>query len=133
MLFHRFNVSLEQTQRYECATRLVSDGSHERTLAFPNVSRHANSFVATSDRMPGLRLPDQFQRELNLAGGRLRGIDEAGAWDALPGLIEHRQVVGGRGKIRAVQNVENLGAELGVETFRDPPDVVVLENGEVQL
>ena len=98
MLYHRFYVSLEQTQRYECATRLVFDCSHEHTLTFPNVSRRANSFAATSDRMPWLRLPDQFQRELNLAGGRLCGIDESRALDGQLVPIENRQVAVGEEK-----------------------------------
>ena len=47
-------------------------------------------------------------------------------------LVEDGQVVSGRAEIRAIENIENLRPELGVETLRDPPDVVVLEHGEVQ-
>src|ERR1700682_5673854 len=78
-------------------------------------------------------LPNKLQGELNLSGRSLCRGEKARALNALPLLIEDRKVVGWRGKIRAVEDVEKLRAELGVEIFRDPPHVVILENRKVQL
>ena len=64
-----------------------------------------------------LELPDQFQRKLNLPGCGLSGGKKSGALNALSCLIEDREVVGWRGKIRAVENIEDLRSELGVEIF----------------
>jgi hypothetical protein len=62
-------------------------------------------------------LPDQLQRELNLAGRGLCGVDESRALNSLAILIEDLKVVGWRGKIRAVENIEDLGSELSVKVF----------------
>src|SRR5207253_1120965 len=52
---------------------------------------------------------------------------------AASGRIEYVSVVQGRGKIRMIQNVEKLGTELRIEAIRDPLDVVVLEQGEIEV
>ena len=64
-----------------------------------------------------LELPNQFQCKLNLTGSGLSGGKKSGALNALPSLIEARKVVGWRRKIRAVENIEDLRSELGVEIF----------------
>src|ERR1700674_3549988 len=80
-----------------------------------------------------LELPDQFERKLDLTGRGLSGGKKSGALNALSFLIEDREVVGWRGKIRAVENIEDLRPELGVKILGYPPYTVVLENREVQL
>src|SRR6266446_3364296 len=50
-----------------------------------------------------------------------------------PVRIEYVSVVQGRGKIRVIQNVEKLGPELCIEAIRDPLDVVVLEQREIEV
>src|SRR5207245_1370436 len=52
---------------------------------------------------------------------------------AAPRRVENIPVVQGRGKIRVIHNVEELSAELRVEAIRDPLDVIVLEQGEVEV
>jgi hypothetical protein len=64
-----------------------------------------------------LELPDQFKRKLNLTGSGLSRGKKSRALNALSFLIENRKVVGWRGKIRAVENIEDLRSELGVEVF----------------
>ena len=70
---------------------------------------------------------------MNLARRGLCGIDQAAALNGVAVLIEDGEVIGWRSKIRAIKNVENLGSELRVESFRYAPDIVVLEHGKVQL
>src|SRR5882672_2387130 len=48
-------------------------------------------------------------------------------------LIEDRRIVSRRGEVRVVENVEEFRPELRVEIFRDAPNVIVLEYGNVQL
>jgi hypothetical protein len=72
---------------------------------------------STADATGISKLPDQLERELNLAGRCLRGGEKSRALNALPILIEDRKVVGGRGKIRTVENIEKLRSELGVKAF----------------
>ena len=62
-------------------------------------------------------LPDQFQRKLNLAGRGLCGGEKSRALNTLSTLIEDLKVVGWRGKIRAVEDIENLRSELGVKVL----------------
>src|SRR5260370_14360690 len=47
-------------------------------------------------------------------------------------LIEKELVVRGRREIGPIQNVERLKTKLSVETFRNSPDVVVLEHGNIK-
>ena len=62
----------------------------------------------------------------------MSGSDEPRIGDAAPGGIEDVSVVQGWSKIRVIQNVEKLGAKLNIEAIRDPLDVVVLEQGEIE-
>src|SRR5579862_9518615 len=75
-------------------------------------------------------LPDQLQRELDLARSGLRGRQQACSLRLQHAiLVKDGEVVRRRTKIRAVEYVENLGAELRVKAFRNAPDVVVLKHG----
>src|SRR5882762_11963844 len=47
--------------------------------------------------------------------------------------IEDRRIVSRRGEVSMVENVEEFRPELRVEIFRDAPNVIVLEYGNVQL
>jgi len=49
--------------------------------------------------------------------------------------IEDGRIVGGSGrsKVGVIEKIEDLQAELYVESLRDPPDVIVFENGKVQV
>jgi hypothetical protein len=65
------------------------------------------SFITVAlAELSGFNLPDQFQRKLNLARGGLCGRDEPRTGNGVPALVENRKVVGRRGKIRAVENVD---------------------------
>src|SRR5438445_2384155 len=80
-----------------------------------------------------LRLPDQFERELDLPGGGLCGRNQARAWNRQPILIENRQVLSRRGKIGAVEDVEKFGPELSIEILRNPLHRIILEDREIQI
>ena len=73
--------------------------------------------ICTVQARAVLELPDQFHRKLNLTGSGLSRGKKSGALNALSFLIEDRKVVSWRRKIRAVEDVEDLRSELGVETF----------------
>ena len=79
-------------------------------------------------------LPNKLQGELNLSGRSLCRGEKARALNALPLLIEDRKVVGWRGKIRAVEDVEKLRAELHVQVVRDPPEryEMVFKQGHIE-
>ena len=49
--------------------------------------------------------------------------------------VEDGRIVrgGGRSKVGVIEKIENLQPELYVEYLRDPLDVIVFENGEVQV
>jgi hypothetical protein len=48
------------------------------------------------------KLPDQFQRKLNLTRSCLRGGDESGTRNGVTTLIENRRVIRRRGEISSV-------------------------------
>src|SRR2546423_7672596 len=81
----------------------------------------------------GLTSPNHFQCKLNLASRCLCGGDQSCARDGIAGLIEDGEVLGRRGKIRSVEEIEKLGPELNVRVFRKQPGVIVLENRGVKL
>src|SRR5215469_15302193 len=70
---------------------------------------------------------------MNLPGGGLRSIDNSRIPDRTAVRIEKNVVVEGRGKVGVVENVEHLCAELKVGSFRNLPQVGVLEQGEVHV
>jgi hypothetical protein len=80
-------------------------------------------------------LPDDFQANLNLtrleAAGRIQFPRRAGSKSS--GTAENCFVVDRRQIIGVIQNVEELRAELDVETLRDPADVVVFEYHEIEI
>ncbi len=78
-------------------------------------------------------LPDQLERNLNLAGRRLCGSDKPRTRYGMAALIESCKVIGGRGEVSAIQYIEKLRSKLNVETFRDTFYIVVLENREVEF
>jgi len=49
------------------------------------------------------------------------------------GGVEDVAFVEGRGKIRVIDDVEELGAELDVEGIGNSLDVVVFENGKIKI
>ena len=61
--------------------------------------------------------PNHFQRKLNLACRCLCGGDQSRAWDGIPGLSEDSEVIGRRGKIRSIKEVEKLRPELDIRVF----------------
>src|ERR1700758_4484189 len=77
--------------------------------------------------------PDELQCKLNLPRSRLGGGDEARAGNGKPGLIEDRQVLRRRSKVGSVQNVKKFGAELSIESLRNPLHGIVFENREIQI
>src|SRR5215469_8336335 len=82
---------------------------------------------------PAHRSPNQFHRKLYLPRRRLGRGDEPCIRYAVSRRIENISVVQGRCKIRVVQDVEKLGAKLRIEAIGDPFDVVVLEDGEIEV
>ena len=89
-----------------------------------------------------LSLPDHLERKLDLP---LRRILEGGLQHSRravirgiqrsPRTVENIGIVGRhrKRKIGMVQDVEDFGSELHIERFRNPPDVIVLENREVEV
>src|SRR5580692_6243532 len=76
----------------------------------------------------------QFQRELNLPHRHLRRlVDQAEARLVARKRIEWNQVVSRALKICPVQDVEELGAKLDVKIFAEPGDVVVLDEGHIEI
>ena len=51
----------------------------------------------------------------------------------MAGGVEHVAFVEGRGKICVIDYVKELGAELDVEGIGNSFDVVVFENGEIEI
>ena len=77
--------------------------------------------------------PNQLQRKLDLPRRSLGWSNKPCAIYTASCRIEYVSVVQGRGKIRVIQNVEKLGPELCIEAIRDPFDVVVLEQREIEV
>ena len=70
---------------------------------------------------------------MNLPRWRLRGCDQAGVADGISRGIEDIPVVQGRREIRMVQKIEELGSELDVEGVRNSLDLVVLQQGRIEI
>src|SRR5579883_2771042 len=85
-----------------------------------------------SRELPGIRLPDHLQAELNLPGrgGRLvQGRRQRTSVEVNDRVVLSKRVQeSGRQEIRMVEKVEELGAELQVEGFRNAWDLRVLED-----
>ena len=79
-------------------------------------------------------LPYKFQCKLNLPR-RIRGRSQysRASYRLSRGIEDGTIVRCWRQEVGMIQNVEELGPELYVETFRNPPDSVVLENREIQV
>ena len=77
--------------------------------------------------------PDQFQCELNLARWGLSRSNQTGTGSGAPGLLEDNAIIDRRSEVGAVEYIEKLCPKLDVKILRDPPDTVVLEQGEVQV
>ena len=79
-------------------------------------------------------LPNQFQRKLDFPVRDLRSAKGAEACRCNAGGVQRFQVAGVGGcEVRVIQNVEELSAELDVEVFREPLDVGVLNNREIDI
>ena len=110
------------------------------TLRFSIGSAHpGTSFFGKIPNTIG-RLPDEFQRQLNLPRGNLRlndlaelGISRSVCEDRLHRAATCVGIESGRRKVGSIQNIEHLRAELHVERFRDPWDVIVLQQGEINI
>src|SRR5882762_4862081 len=84
------------------------------------------------------KLPDHFKSELYLSGTGRGGGDLSAIASELrsqrsPIAIEDGKILGRRRKVSAVQDIEDLDTELSIEGFRDPPDLVVLKDREVEV
>src|SRR6267378_897768 len=77
--------------------------------------------------------PDHLDRKLNLARGRLRGRDQARVRDRMPAGVEYISIVEWRSKICAIQNIKEFGPELDVKVVGDFLDVIVFEQGKIQI
>src|SRR6266852_6262641 len=77
--------------------------------------------------------PNQLHRKLNLPRRRLSRSNQPCIVYTASRRIEYVPVVQGRGKVGVIQNVEELGPKLRIEAIRDPFDVVVLEQGEIEV
>jgi len=60
--------------------------------------------------------PDQFKCKLNLAGSSLRRSDESRTGDRVTSLVEDLKIVGRRGEICVVKNIEKLHSELSLKS-----------------
>src|ERR1700724_2893657 len=79
--------------------------------------------------------PDNLERKLDLSGvDRRRGqlTRNAGRCSR---RIENVGVIGEyrHGEVGVIQDIEELRPELHIETFRNPPDIVILEKGKIQV
>ena len=72
--------------------------------------------------------PYQFKCKLNLAGSSLRRSDESRTGDRVTSLVEDLKIVGRRGKICVVKNIEKLRSELSIKVFRDMFHTVVFKD-----
>src|SRR5437667_12069819 len=68
-----------------------------------------------------------------MPGRRLTRSNEPCIGDAASRRIEYVSIIQGRSEIRVIQNVEKLSTKLSIEAIRDPLDVVVLEQGEIEV
>src|SRR5437016_3884175 len=81
------------------------------------------------------QLENNLDRELNLACGGRCLRQETRHRRKCPRSIENICVIRSSRwcEVSVVKNIKHLGAELQVKPLRNSPDVVVLEDGEVQL
>src|SRR5690242_21953685 len=78
-------------------------------------------------------LPNHFQSKLYFSRGYSQLIDRAGAAAGGAIFIEECAVVYRRQKSRVVEYIKELRPNLDVEALGDPPNVIVLEDGEIQI
>src|ERR1700692_1289263 len=80
-------------------------------------------------------LPDDLQAQLNLArfeaSGGIQFTRRAGSKRSRP--AEYRFIIDGRQIVRGVQDVEHLCPELHIEGLRNPADVIVVEDHEIEV
>src|SRR3984893_10887576 len=100
---------------------------------------HDNPRIQPSKRrrktLRRLVLEDHFDGELNLTRRRCSSGQHTrpGRWKSRPVekiRIDRRR---GRRKIGMIENVEDFSTELHVESLRNPLDIVILKQGEVQF
>ena len=75
-------------------------------------------------------LPHDLDGELNFASRCLRGVYLAEAGYGRSGGVESLEIIHRWSKVRVVDDVEELGAELHIQVFTN---VVVLDHGEVEI
>ena len=78
------------------------------------------------------RLEDQLQGKLNLPHRDLRVLinqAEAGNREGIKDI----EIVGGRREVRSVKNIKELRAELDIEVFAILRDVVVFNEGHIDV
>src|SRR5216683_8051268 len=82
-------------------------------------------------------LPNHLYCELDLprwrrCGGQRSGRAVVGGVLRSPRFVENIRIVGyyRQRKVGVVQYIENRGPELNIESLRNPPDRIVLENRE---
>jgi hypothetical protein len=85
-------------------------------------------------------LPDHLKRKLNFPGLRCCGHQNSrrtfvGRIQLRPGAVKNVRIVrhDGKCKIGVIENIENFGSELHIEGFGNPSNVIVLEQGDVQV
>ena len=76
--------------------------------------------------------PNHFQGKLDLTRWCLCGGNQSRTWDAIACLIEDSEVVGWRGKISPIKEIEKLRPELDIHVFRKQPDVVILKGWSLE-
>src|ERR1700692_3410083 len=79
--------------------------------------------------------PDNLQRKLDLSGVNRRRSHLTRNAGRRSSRIENVCIVGGyrHGEVGVIQDIEKLRPELHIETFRNPPDIVILEKGKIQV
>src|SRR6266436_4391986 len=87
-----------------------------------------------TSRVSNIKLKDYLHRKLNLprccGGGSQRTRYRVGASSPIKNVRISRG--GRRSKVWVIENIEDFGAELHVESLRDALDVSVLKQGEIQ-
>src|SRR5580704_10894309 len=124
---------------HKSARRLRPGGSRFQSFLTASASFPATSCASTEEgacpsrrmtEMPSIRSKDQFQRKLDFSVGAARFINRARAANRRPGLIEECLVVDGGLKVRMIEHIEKLGAELQVQVLLDS---IVLEHRKIEV
>src|SRR5712691_8357843 len=114
---------------------LYAFGPEFKVASRPNNIKLFTSIRRASLDLPRILLPDHLERELDYPClGCCRGY-QARTVAERPRFIKNIRIVGvyRQRKVRAIENVENLGSELHVEVFRNPSDGIVLEKRDIKV